>query len=113
MDEWTDRLVILRGGLVVPIEPFLLLVRLEARGFRFRLAADGTPEVGPFDRLSATDLTALRRWRAHMALLISYTADDTHLFTDAAAAMSKADAAYHDPRDALKMMRSSDSSVAA
>lgn len=74
-----DRLVWLRGGLCVPIAPYLLLHRLESQGFTFRLAVDGVPEVAPFDRLTAKDLAALRRWRYHIVLLIRYTPDDTHL----------------------------------
>ena len=77
-----DRLVWLRGGLCVPIEPYLLVLRLESQGFTFRLAADGVPEVAPFDHLTRDDLAALRRWRYHVVMLIRYTPDDSHLFYD-------------------------------
>ena len=81
MAQSTDRLVCLRGGFVTPIEPYLLLLRLERDGFTFRLSADGVPEVAPFDRVTADDLAALRRWRSHIVLLLRYEPDDTHLLT--------------------------------
>lgn len=82
-----DRFVTLRPSMVVPIEPYLLLLRLESQGFTFRLADDGIPEVAPFDRLPADDLAALRRWRYHVAMLIAYVADDSHLFSGEAPAV--------------------------
>ena len=78
MAESPDRLVWLRGGFIVPAEPLLLLLRLESCGFRFRLAGDGMPEVGPFDELTAADRAALRRWRNHIVLLLQYMPDDVN-----------------------------------
>jgi hypothetical protein len=72
-----DRFVTLQGGMVVPVEPYLLLIDLEHRGFKFRLAEDGCPEVGPFDRLTDQDRALLRRWADHVAMLLRYTPDDS------------------------------------
>lgn len=40
-----ERFIVLRPSMIVPIEPYLLLHRLEAAGFTFRLAPDNVPEV--------------------------------------------------------------------
>jgi hypothetical protein len=80
MCESTDPLILLRGGLVVPVAPYLLLLRLERDGCTVRLDADGGLLAAPRDRLTATDLAELRKWRPHIALLLQYTPDDRHLF---------------------------------
>jgi hypothetical protein len=62
--------VILRGGLSVPITPLLLLLDLEARGFR--ATRDGDDLVQPGRDLTADDRTAIRRWKLHLLALLDY-----------------------------------------
>lgn len=65
-----DRYVVLRSGLAVPMVPVLLLLDLEARGFRIR--ADGDELViRPAARLTDEDRSALRRWKAHLLELVA------------------------------------------
>ena len=75
-----DRLVWLPGSCVVPVDVCRLALRLEASGFTFRLAADGSLEVAPFDRLTPEDLAELRRWKHHIAMVLRHTPDDSHLY---------------------------------
>lgn len=67
-----DRFVWLSSGLVAPAEALALAWRLEDSGFRFRLDAEGRLEVAPFADLTREDLAALRRWRLHLAAIISH-----------------------------------------
>lgn len=71
MSTASDRFVVLRGGLMVPLEPMLLLLDLEARGFR--IARDGsTIKVGPASQLTDDDRDALKRWKPHVLALVDY-----------------------------------------
>lgn len=88
MSGSSERLVWLRGGLVVPIDPYLLVLRLESEGFHIRLDIDDAVLVAPADRLGSEDLTALRRWRRHVRLILRYTPDDGHLLDTASVAGS-------------------------
>ena len=67
----SDRYVLLRGGLAVPIEPMLLLLELEARGLEVSRAGDDLL-VRPPGQLSEQDRAALRRWKAHVLALVDY-----------------------------------------
>jgi hypothetical protein len=79
--ESSDRFVLLRGGVVVPVEPFLLLLDLEARGISVSKDSDSI-SIAPRALLADADRTALRRWKWHLLLLIDYCAQpgwDAHL----------------------------------
>lgn len=74
-------LVMLRGGLTVPVAPVRLLLELEGRGFTLR--QDGAAlVVQPAEQLTAEDCTRIRRWKPHLLVLLAYTPDDSRLFTD-------------------------------
>lgn len=79
----TDR-VLLRGGLSVPVAPYVLLIDLEARGITVR--RDGTDLlVGPRDRLTADDDRLLRAHKPDILALLAYMErpdNDAHLWHD-------------------------------
>lgn len=74
MEFWT-----LRDGPTVPLDAVHLALDLEARGFM--LQADGailrvTPKgETPRDSLTEEDRTAIRRWKTHLLVVVSYCAD--------------------------------------
>ena len=81
----SGRFVTLRGGFTVATEAYLLLLKLEERGFRLQAESDHTLLVQPADRLTRQDCAALRRWKAHLLALIDYCGRpglDAHLFSD-------------------------------
>lgn len=69
------RYVVLRGGLIVPIEPLLLLLDLERRGCRvFRDRTDVF--VLPAELLRDDDKRAFRAWKPELlALLAAFFAE--------------------------------------
>jgi hypothetical protein len=70
----TADLVMLRGGLTVPLPAVQLAWRLEGRGCYLRLAADGVGLlVGPRAYLTDDDRAAIRQHRAELLALIRYT----------------------------------------
>jgi hypothetical protein len=65
------RYVVLRGGLALPLEPILLALELEERGFG--LTRDGDVlSVQPYERLTRDDCQRIRRWKLHLLALIDY-----------------------------------------
>jgi hypothetical protein len=70
-----DRLVYLRGGLIVPVEPLLLLFMLQERGFVLT-AGGNVLVVKPFQKLTADDCVAIRRWKLHLLSLLEYEAPE-------------------------------------
>jgi hypothetical protein len=65
--------VALKGGLVIPAEPLLLVLDLQGRGFR--LVPDGGDIiVSPFSKLSAEDCRQIRRWKRHIVAILEYEA---------------------------------------
>jgi hypothetical protein len=65
------RYVMLPGGLALPIEPILLALGLEARGFR--LVRDGEDIViEPYFRLTTDDIGQLKLWKRHVLALLAY-----------------------------------------
>ena len=71
MSSTSDRFVILRGGLTVPIDPLLLLLDLEARGFT--VARDGDDlSVRPRAQLTDQDRARLRQWKPDVLALLDY-----------------------------------------
>ncbi len=71
MSNASDRYVLLRGGLAVPVEPLLLVLDLETRGFGLH-SDGGDIVVSPASRLSDRDRRALRRWKFHVLALLTY-----------------------------------------
>ena len=82
--DFTNRFVVLKGGMVIPAPAYVLLLDLETRGFT--LAMDGsTLVVSPPDQLTREDCSRLRRWKWFIAMLMDYCKRprlDEHLFTD-------------------------------
>jgi hypothetical protein len=70
-DDRDDRYVWLKGGLVVPVEPLILLLELERRGFRLSHRGDHL-WICPASQLTDGDRVALRRWKPHVLLLIDH-----------------------------------------
>lgn len=65
------RLVLLAGGLCVPLPPLALLLELESRGFA--LSRDGADIlVRPFSKLSDDDKKQLKLWKQHVLALLDY-----------------------------------------
>lgn len=70
----SERYVWLRGDLVVPVDPVLLLLDLEAKGFK--LTRDGDDIlVSPASRLPEDDRRLLKAWRSHVLVLLDYVAN--------------------------------------
>ncbi len=61
-------------AVTLPIEPILLALDLERRGYRQSLDAAQQYQIAPAAGLSDEDRAAIRRWRRHLAAIIGYTA---------------------------------------
>jgi hypothetical protein len=71
MPAGSDRYVLLKGGLAVPLEPLRLLLDLESRGFTvFR--EDGDVVVLPGNQLTDDDCRQIRGWKPHLLALLDY-----------------------------------------
>lgn len=68
----SERYVLLRGGMAVPVEPMLLLLGLEARGLQVSRAGLDLL-VRPPGQLTDGDRRALGRWKPHVLALVDYT----------------------------------------
>ena len=69
----SERYVLLKGGLAVPLEPLELLLDLERRGFTlFRDAGDVL--VLPGNQLTRDDRRLIRGWKPHLLALLDYQA---------------------------------------
>lgn len=66
-----DRYVVLRGGLVLPLTPLLLLLDLEARGVTVHRDADDLV-IRPAAQLTDEDKAAIRRWKPQLRALVVY-----------------------------------------
>ena len=73
----SERYVQLHGGLTVPVEPLLLGLDLERRGFLVRLDDDGTIVVQPGSRLTDEDRRQIRGWKPDLRALLTYQAPET------------------------------------
>lgn len=62
-----------RGGLTVPVEPYRLVLDLEARGVTLTREGEALM-VGPARRVTDRDRELLIRWKFHILALISYEA---------------------------------------
>jgi hypothetical protein len=69
----TDRYVTLKGGPTLPVEPIMLALELEERGFRMTREGDDTLSVQPYERLTREDCTRIRRWKYYLLALLDYT----------------------------------------
>jgi len=67
-----DRVVVLKGGLTIPVPALLLLLDLEARGARFEPNEDGGFAVWPRKVLTDADRQALRRWKPAIRAMLEY-----------------------------------------
>jgi hypothetical protein len=69
--DGSDRYVVLRGGLAVPVAPILLLCELEARGIAV-WREDDDVLVQPWQRVTDEERVALKRWKSHVLSLLAY-----------------------------------------
>lgn len=67
-----DQYVHLRGGLSVPAAPVLLLLDLEAKGFKVTRDGDDII-VCPASQLSDDDKRQIKLWKRHCLVLLDYT----------------------------------------
>ena len=71
-----DRLVTLRGGLVVPLAALQVAWSLEDRGARFELADDDRILVRPASVLTDEDRQNIQRWRGALRAIVAYEVPD-------------------------------------
>ena len=69
-------LVVLKGGLAVPLEALQLAWALEDRGATFAVDGDDLVIDGPRGFLTDEDRGAIRRWRGHLKMIASYHVPD-------------------------------------
>ena len=77
-----SRLVTFRGGFVASLVVVERLLAIEARGARFVSLAGGRFQVSPPSVLTPEDTTFLKVHQDEARRVLSYQADDSHLFTD-------------------------------
>ncbi len=80
----TDRLVVLRGGVSVPADAYLLTLSFEARGITLERSGDALM-VGTSDHLTDADRQTIRACKPFLLTLADYCQRldlDAHLFTD-------------------------------
>ena len=71
----SNELVVLRGGVSVPVAAYLLAIDLEARGVH--LCGDGDDIlVGPRALLTDQDRTAIRELKPHLLDIVTYLAPE-------------------------------------
>jgi hypothetical protein len=66
--------VMLKGGLTIPLAVLRVLWDLEERGVRVRVDDEGDLVVAPRGVITDTDREVLRRWKPHVAVLVTYEA---------------------------------------
>jgi hypothetical protein len=72
----TVALVMLTGGLTVPLEALQLAWSLEDRGAVLLVEADDLIVDGPAGFLTEGDRAAIRRWRDHLKAMVTYKAPE-------------------------------------
>jgi hypothetical protein len=77
MTDVSERYVSLTSGLVLPVEPCLLALDLEARGFTLTREHDDVLSVQPHQRLTPEDCVAIRRWKLHLLAIVDYVHEAT------------------------------------
>jgi hypothetical protein len=70
--DYHDRFVQLKNGPVLPAEPILLALDLEARGFTLTRLEDDVLSVQPYQRLSRQDCADIKRWKLHLLAIVDY-----------------------------------------
>lgn len=73
----SHRFVHLRGGMVVPVAAYNVVLTVERAGYR--LTVDGPDILVRPGGLDPALLAELKRWKAHVIMLLGYTADDSHI----------------------------------
>jgi hypothetical protein len=66
------------GAMTVPIEPWRLLLDLEARGFVVQLVGE-ILTITPVSKLTSDEREAIRRWKAHLVALMRYEPPENQL----------------------------------
>ena len=77
-----SRLVTFRGGFVASLEVVERLLAIEARGARFVPLVGGRFRVDPPSALTPEDVAFLAAHRGEARRVLSYQADDAHLWDD-------------------------------
>jgi hypothetical protein len=75
--DYHDRYVVLKGGPVLPVEPMLLALDLEERGFTMTRDEGAVLSVQPYQRLTPEDCAAIRRWKWHLLSIVDYVPEAT------------------------------------
>jgi hypothetical protein len=68
--------VVLKGGLIVPLEALRLAWALEDRGATFSVDGEDLVVDGPHGFLTDDDRAAIRRWRVHLKAIATYHAPE-------------------------------------
>jgi hypothetical protein len=66
--------VMLNGGLTLPVAALQLAWSLEARGIHMGIDGDMLT-IGPRELLTEADRAVIRRWRLHLLAIVAYAAD--------------------------------------
>jgi hypothetical protein len=66
------RYVSLRTGLTLPVEPILLALELESRGFSLVRQDGDVLSVQPWQCLTSEDCAAISRWKWHLLSIVDY-----------------------------------------
>lgn len=69
------KFVYLRGGLTVPLPALRFALDLEHRGFKMALDECRQFAIEPTAELTAEDRAGIRRWRLHLAAIVSHDAN--------------------------------------
>jgi hypothetical protein len=70
----SDRFVMLPNGPTLPIEPIVLALTLEERGFSLSRDGEDTLLVRPHQGLTHEDRRQILRWKPHLLALLDYCA---------------------------------------
>lgn len=76
MSASNPKLVHLAGGMIVPLEPYELVLHLERIGVRLTVEGGDLVVEGT---VSSEVLAQLRRWKPHVIMLLRYIVDDCSL----------------------------------
>ena len=71
-----DDLVVLRGGVAVPLPVLHLVWSLEDRGCHLALEDDDVVRVGPAELLTDDDRVRIRQWKTHLVEVIRYVDEE-------------------------------------
>ena len=71
MPRTASNFVTLKNGPTLPLEPWLLALRLEAKGLRLSVEGDELV-VQPGGHLSTEERPEIRRWKLHLMAIAAY-----------------------------------------